>query len=156
MARKPKTPLAAVCAALNAEGARYLVVGASAVQLWGSTRATRDIDILIDPTLENAQRVIDALSTIGFGVAKELTPEEILRKVVTVIGDTPNIDILTRAWNLKYSDAEPNSTTFKVEAVSIPAPSIEDLIESKHTGRLQDEADIQILEAIRDLRDQQD
>jgi hypothetical protein len=154
VARNPRTPLAAVCAALNAERARYLVVGASALQLWGSTRATRDIDILIDPTIENARRVIDALSNIGFGLAKELTPQEIVRNVVTVVGDNPNIDILTRAWNLTYADAAPGARTFKVEAVSIPAPSIEDLIESKQTGRLQDDADIQVLEAIRDLEDQ--
>jgi hypothetical protein len=153
VARQPKTPLARVCAALNAEKARYLVVGAAALQLWGSTRATRDIDILIDPTPENAQRVIDALATVGLGIAKELTAEEILSRAVTVVGDSPNVDILTRAWNLRYSDAAPSSKTFRVESVPIPAPSIEDLIESKQTGRLQDEADIQVLEAIRDLRD---
>jgi hypothetical protein len=151
--RKPKTPLAQVCAALNTEGARYLVVGASALQLWGSTRATRDIDILIEPTRENAQRVIDALSTIGFGVPKELTPEEVLSRDVTIVGDTPNVDILTRAWNVKYADAAPNSTTIRIEAIPVPTPSIDDLIETKRTGRLQDEADIQVLEAIRDLRE---
>ena len=41
-----KTELAEVCHRLNVAGARYLLVGARALQLWGSTRATRDIDIL--------------------------------------------------------------------------------------------------------------
>ena len=53
--------LAQVCRLLNDEEARYLVVGAVAMQLWGTTRATRDIDILIEPTIENAQRVLRAL-----------------------------------------------------------------------------------------------
>lgn len=44
--------LAQVCRLLNDEEARYLVVGAVAMQLWGTTRATRDIDILIEPTIE--------------------------------------------------------------------------------------------------------
>ena len=50
--------VAQVCRLLNDEDARYLVVGAIAMQLWGTTRATRDIDILIEPTIENATRVL--------------------------------------------------------------------------------------------------
>ena len=68
----PRSQLAEVCLLLNRERARYLVVGAIAMQLWGTTRATRDIDILIDPTLENAERVLRALSALPFGVASEL------------------------------------------------------------------------------------
>ena len=41
-----ETRLAEVCAALDRQGARYVLVGAAALQLWGSTRATRDIGIL--------------------------------------------------------------------------------------------------------------
>lgn len=53
----PLSRVAQVCQLLNVEEARYLVVGAIAMQLWGTTRATRDIDILIEPTIENATRV---------------------------------------------------------------------------------------------------
>lgn len=69
-----------------------------------------------------------------------------------MIGDIPNVDILTRAWNLRWSDAHVRATTFEVEGVQIPTAAIEDLIASKQTGRLQDAADIEILEAIRRLR----
>jgi hypothetical protein len=65
----------------------------------------------------------------------------------------PNVDILTRAWNVRWETARTNATTFSVEGVAIPVASIEDLIESKRTGRLQDAADIEVLEAIRELRD---
>ena len=149
--KRPTTPLAIVCAALNAEHVRYVVMGGHAAQLWGSTRTTRDIDILIEPTPENAQRTLDALSAIGLGLARELTAEEILSRDVTMIGDIPNVDILTRAWNIRYADAAAHARQFRVEGVRIPGPSIDDLIRSKQTGRLQDEADIQVLEAIRDL-----
>lgn len=66
-----RTELAEVCHRLNAAGARYLLVGARALQLWGSTRATRDIDILIEPTEENAARVLKALAEVGLGFAGE-------------------------------------------------------------------------------------
>jgi hypothetical protein len=150
--RRPKTQLAQVCSALNAERAKYLVVGASALQLWGSTRATRDVDILINPAIPNVRRVLKALGRLGFGFANELLPEDVAGRAVTMVGDTPNVDILTRAWNVRYDEAAPRAAQFEVEGVTIPAASIEDLIESKRTGRLQDAADIEVLEAIRDLR----
>jgi hypothetical protein len=149
--RKPTTRLAQVCAALNDESAHYVLVGAAALQLWGTTRATRDIDILIEPTVRNARRVLRALSTIGLGIARELVPEEIVARPVTLVGDLPNVDILTRAWNVRYADARPRAEVFTIEGVRIPTASIDDLIESKRTGRLQDAADIEVLEAIRRL-----
>ena len=55
------TRVATVCARLNEHRARYVVVGATAMQLWGTTRATRDIDVLIEATVPNARRVLAAL-----------------------------------------------------------------------------------------------
>jgi hypothetical protein len=150
--KKPSTRLAQVCAALNAEKAHYVLVGAAALQLWGTTRATRDIDILIEPTVANARRVLRALSSVGLGLAREIVPKEVVAHAVTLVGDIPNVDILTRAWNLRYRQARPRAELFEIEGVRIPTASIDDLIESKRTGRLQDAADIEVLEAIRRLR----
>ncbi len=147
-----ETRLGRVCSALNRERARYLVVGATAMQLWGSSRSTRDVDILIEPTLANAERVLRALATLGFGFAADLDPADVVARPVTMVGDMPNVDILTRAWNVRFTDAAPRAATFRVEGVSIPAVSIDDLIASKQTGRLQDLADIEVLMAIRAVR----
>jgi len=122
------------------------------MQLWGTTRATRDVDILIEPTVDNASRVLRALTALGFGFASEHLAEDVAKRAVTVIGDSPNVDILTRAWNVTWQDAQRRATTFEVEGVAIPTASIEDLIESKRTGRLQDAADIEVLEEIRRRR----
>jgi hypothetical protein len=149
-----RTDLANVCALLNEQEARYVLVGAMALQLWGTTRTTRDIDILVDPAVENCRRVLGALRQIGLGLAGEWLAEEVARKPVTIIGDWPRVDILTVAWSVKYRDAAPRATTFEVEGVPIPTASIDDLIASKRTGRLQDAADIEMLEEIRRLRDQ--
>jgi predicted nucleotidyltransferase len=147
-----ETDLAEVCSHLNREGARYVLVGARALQLWGSGRATRDIDILIEPTEDNAARVLRALGGVGFGFAKEWNAEEVARRHVTVIGDMPRVDIMTIAWSVKYHQAVPAATTFDVEGVPIPTISIDHLIASKRTGRLQDAADIEVLEEIKRLR----
>ena len=147
-----RTELAEICWRLNTAGARYLVVGARAVQLWGSARATRDIDILIEPTEENAQRVLDALSTTGYGFAREWAAAEVARKFVTIIGDSPRVDILTLAWSVRYRDAIRTAEHFEIEGVAIPTVSLNDLIASKQTGRPQDTADLVVLEEIRRLQ----
>ena len=148
----PRSRVAQVCHLLNVEEARYLVVGAIAMQLWGTTRATRDIDILIEPTIENATRVLRALSYLPFGVAAEHTPQDVVSRGVTMIGDTPNVDILTRAWNLHWSDAERDLAMFSIDGIAVPTVAIPNLIASKRTGRLQDSADIEVLEALQRLR----
>jgi hypothetical protein len=148
-----RTGVARVCALLNAERARYVVVGATAMQLWGTSRSTRDIDILIDPTLDNAERVLRALSALPFGVASEIHPSELLSRHVTMIGDSPNVDVLTRAWNLRWDDAQRGIAVFDIEAVPVPTVSIDNLIISKQTGRPQDVADVLVLETLRRHRD---
>ena len=150
--KKFETQLAVVCHALNRERARYLLVGARAMQLWGTTRATRDIDILIDHTVSNAKRVLRALSAIGFGLAREWLAGEGAQRTFTVIGDSPRVDILTVAVSIRYSTAAKTAQVFEVEGVKIPTPSLKDLIASKRTGRLQDAADIEVLEEIQRLR----
>ena len=147
-----QTRLAEVCARLNRHRANYVLVGASALQLWGSTRATRDVDILIEPTVKNAERVLAALSELAFGLANEWLAEEVAKRPVTIIGDTPRVDILTVAWSVHYAEARPAATVFTLEAVKIPTASIGHLIASKRTGRLQDAADIEVLEEIKRLR----
>jgi predicted nucleotidyltransferase len=146
-----RSQLAETCALLNERGARYVLVGGFAVQLWGSARVTKDIDILIEPTVENAQRVLDAIVQLtgSWGLARDLLAEEVARKPVTIIGDVPRIDVLTVAHTLHYADAAPDAIDFEVDGVRIPTASIEHLIASKQTGRLRDAADVEELLDIR-------
>jgi len=138
-----------VCAALNRAKARYLVIGGIACILHGYARATEDIDILIERTAENADRILKALATLGYGFARAWTATEILKRQITVVGDDPRVDIFTVAWSIKYAQAAPRSDTVAVAGVRIPLIGIDDLIETKRTGRLQDAADIEVLEEIR-------
>jgi predicted nucleotidyltransferase len=149
---KPRTRLATLCAALNEAGAHYLVVGAQAFILWARPRSTRDCDFLIEPTVENARRVLGALEAVGFWLRDE-SAEELATRPVTILSDPFfRVDILTVAWSVHYPEARARATVFTVEGVSIPTISLDDLIASKRTGRLQDAADIEVLEEIRRLR----
>jgi hypothetical protein len=148
----PRAIAAQVCEALNDAGAKYLVIGGVACVLHGYVRATTDLDILIERTIENAGRVLTGLSTVGYGFAREWSAEEILRRPITVIGDDPAVDIFTVAWRVKYEQAVPGSAVLTVDGVTIPLIGLHDLIETKRTGRLQDAADIEVLEQIQRRR----
>ena len=49
---------------------RYIVIGGIAAVLHGVPRATFDLDILIDPTPDNARRLLAALAGAGLGTAR--------------------------------------------------------------------------------------
>lgn len=148
----PQAVAAQVCQALNRSGAKYLVIGGVACVLHGYVRATIDVDILIERTLDNAGLVLDGLSTIGYGFARGWTPGELLKRPITVIGDDPAVDVFTVAWKVKYEQAVKRSSVVEVDGVPIPLIAIDDLIETKRTGRALDAADIEALEEIKRLR----
>jgi predicted nucleotidyltransferase len=144
--------VARVCGALNRAKVQYLVIGGVACILHGYGRATEDIDILIERTEPNAGRVLKALAGLGYGFAREWTAADLLKRPITVIGDDPRVDIFTVAGTVKFEQAAPRATTVDVTGVRIPLISLDDLIETKRTGRLQDAADIEALEEIRRMR----
>ncbi len=45
-------------AALESHGIRYLIIGAHAVAYHARPRATKAVDVLLDPTPDNAERVL--------------------------------------------------------------------------------------------------
>ena len=134
-----------VCRLLNRHRVRYLLAGGVAANLHGSVRATKDVDVLVPKDLGNMRRLVRALSELPFGIARELDPEQILDKPITIVGDDPRVDILTVAWDLSYKQAEQNREVRTIQGVRVPYLSRADLIRSKQTGRPADLADIEAL-----------
>jgi predicted nucleotidyltransferase len=147
-----KSRLATVCRLLNQEGVKYVVVGAFAVALHGVVRATKDVDILIDPTLANAARALKALAGLTWGISRELDPAEVVAKPITIIGDDPRVDLLTLAWSVRYADAAPTAQRVEIDGVEIPFADLDTLIRTKQTDRFQDKADVENLEQVKRLK----
>lgn len=63
---------------LEAIGIPYMITGSVASSFHGEPRATRDLDIVIDPTLSGLDRLVDALRTAGFYVDRDAA-EDALR-----------------------------------------------------------------------------
>ncbi len=133
---------------LNANNVRYPVVGGYAVAFHGHPRYTKDIDVWVEATPENALRVIQALEQFGFAslnlkAEDFLTPDQVVQ-----LGFPPNrIDILTEAEGVDF--AECYASRMQVEMDGIPMNFI-DLVNLKKNkraaGRLQDLADLENLE----------
>jgi len=136
--------------ALQAAGARYLVVGAHALAVHGVPRGTQDLDLWVEPTPENAERVWHALLTFGaplpsLGISLEdfHRPDTILQ-----IGLAPNrVDILTSLSGVETFDrAWDDRVDQDIEGRSVPFLGRAALIATKRAaGRRKDLADLEAL-----------
>jgi hypothetical protein len=94
------------------------------------------------------QRLLDALSKLPNGVARELDVDDVIDKPIVIVGDDPRVDVLTVAWDLRYDEAKSSAVVRTIEGVTVPYLSLKDLIRSKRMGRHQDLADIEILQGL--------
>lgn len=135
-----------VCRLLNRRRAKYLVIGGWACNLHGLIRGTKDVDLLIPRDVPNTKRVLAALGSLTWGIARELDAEEVARKPFTIVGDLPRVDLLTQGGGrVRYEDAAPTALSAVVRGVRIPYVDLETLIRTKRTDRLQDKADVERL-----------
>jgi len=135
-------------AALNDAGARYLLVGGYALAVHAVPRFTKDLDVWIEPTADNAALVMTALRS--FGAALESLDEPGLARpgAVFQIGVAPNrIDIVTAVDGVSFPDAWPARVTTSYGDQSIPVIGRAHLIANKRAaGRPQDLVDATLLE----------
>lgn len=132
---------------LNANEVRYLIIGGYALAVHGHPRYIKVLDVWIDRTEGNAERMVKALEEFGFG-SLGLSCHDFLEKQVIQLGYPPNrIDILTFASGLEFEASYENHITVLIEDTSVDFLSVSDLIRNKKsTGRYQDLADIEALE----------
>jgi hypothetical protein len=137
-------------AEFNARSVEYLVVGAYALAVHGHVRATKDLDIWVRPTAENARRVFHALQAYGAPTG-ELTPEDFGHPGLTFqIGVAPiRIDVLSSIDGVEFAAAWKNKVGARYGDQEVFVLSRLDLITNKRAAaRLQDLADVEALEAL--------
>jgi len=93
-------------ALFNAHDVAYLIVGGYALAHHGAPRYTGDMDILVRPDRENAQRILRALEEFGFG-SLELTVEDFASpdKVVQLGVPPVRVDIMTSITGVSWAEA---------------------------------------------------
>ena len=139
-----------VLLALAASGARFLVVGAHALAVHGVPRGTQDLDVWIEPTPENAERVWRGLAAFGAPLDDLGITREDLGRAGNVIqlGLPPNrIDLLTGISGVAdFQAAWTQRVEHAIGGRAMPFIGRATLIANKRaSGRRKDVADLEAL-----------
>jgi hypothetical protein len=132
---------------LNSTGAEYLIVGALAVSWHGFPRYSGDIDFLVRPTPDNAQRIRAALVKFGFGELDiSLTDLTVPGKVIQ-LGYEPNrIDLMTSITGVSFEDAWDTRVAGELDGLPVFFIGRAALLRNKEsTGRSKDRIDAEQL-----------
>ena len=126
---------------------RFLVVGGYAVIRYTEPRYTKDLDLWIEPTAENAERCFRALAAFGAPLAG-LGPLDFTQQgYIYQMGVAPTrVDVLMALPSLSFADAFDRRVVIELDGLTIPILSKDDLIASKlAAGRPQDLLDVESL-----------
>jgi hypothetical protein len=138
-------------ALLNSQKVDYVVVGGHAVAYHGYPRFTGDIDFLVRPTTENAQKVMAALEGFGFG-AIGISANDFTREgQVVQLGRPPNrIDLLTSISGVSFDEVWSGRVRLDLDGDPVFLIGADQLLHNKRsTGRLKDMADAEQIEKAR-------
>lgn len=132
---------------LNANQVKYLVIGGYAVAIHGHPRYTKDIDIWIEMSSENAQKLMIVLTEFGFGSlglnAEDFqAPDQIIQ-----LGYPPNrIDLITTPDGIDFATCYQTKIEVKINDINVNFIDLKNLKKNKQaSGRLQDLADLENL-----------
>ena len=132
---------------LNANKVRYLVIGGYAVAFHGNPRYTKDLDIWVEVSSENASRMITALNQFGFS-SLEINEQDILTKdQVIQLGNPPNrIDLHNTISGVEFSHCYESRIKAEIDDIVVNFIDLEALKKNKSSsGRHQDLADLEKL-----------
>lgn len=129
--------------ALNQQNAEYLVVGGWAVIEYTEPRYTKDLDVWVNPTRENAARVFQALRDFGAPLTSVNVEDFYDRTTIYQVGVAPiRVDVLKAIDGLEFEQAWANRVSIDCDGIMAWFISMEDLLIAKRTaGRPQDRID---------------
>ena len=127
---------------------RFLLIGAHALAVHGRPRATEDIDVWVEPTADNAERLIAALEAFGFSGARGRASEFSVPGRMATLGRHPfAIDVLTSIAGVDFEEAWTRRVETPLGSGIVAVLSLYDLVQNKRaTGRTKDLLDVALLE----------
>jgi len=131
----------------NKHRVRYCIIGAYAVAFHARPRYTKDLDILVEPSIKNGARVVEALKEFGFG-SLQLRSEDFVQpgRFIQLGYEPVRVDLLTsiegftfeQVWKRRALGQYGNVRTFFIGR--------DELIRNKElSARRQDRADLELL-----------
>ncbi len=159
----------AIFKTLSAHKVDYLIAGGMAVNLYGVPRFTKDLDIMVEPSPGNLERLRRALVSLNYKPKIPVSLEAFLyprnwekwKKEKGMVAfslhrqDSPfeEIDLLIDV-PVRYPDAKKRETILRAGSLRLHLVSINDLITmKKKAGRQQDLSDIEALNKVKRLNE---
>jgi hypothetical protein len=144
---------------LDQQNVRYIMLGGFATNFHGYSRATDDMDLWLEDTLENRKKLRQAIKNHGSG------DYEPLERVQFIPGWTEvrllsgfKLDLMTTVKGLEsltFAEYYNMAVVAEIEGVPVRFLNYNHLIESKKAAnRLKDQLDVQELEKIRRLAEE--
>jgi hypothetical protein len=137
--------LVKLCKFLNEKNVKYIVVGGMAMINAGLIRATVDIDLLVDSSSSNIERLKEALIYLPDKAVYEVDVEDVEKYTVVKVADEIVIDLMKSACGISYGEGSKSINKIKINGVEIPFPTLELLYKTKQTLREKDKIDSMFL-----------
>ncbi|MFN3381338.1 MAG: nucleotidyltransferase [Runella zeae] len=135
---------------LNEENVEYVVLGGHAVIVHGYLRTTTDIDIFVNSTLENAEKIVKALERYGYKNGEfEIEDFTLVPNYLSFSRYDGWVDLMTFTVGVTFMECYQNRIEIDIQGVQVKFINLPELIKNKQTlGRPQDLQDLSYLKNI--------
>lgn len=117
----------------------FVLMGGHAVVFYGVRRTTSDIDILVQPTIANGERILKAFKSLKLDIT-EISAEDFATQNVFTFGMEPDaVDILTYTLGVDMVTVFKNSNYHKIDDMSLRVVDLRDLLKNKESLNRKDE-----------------
>jgi hypothetical protein len=127
----------------------YALVGGYAIAAHGFNRVSEDIDILVNPSVENSRRWIFALSHLPDGATQELAADPDVfaddKLYALRVNDEFTIDVMPSIAGHSWDDMQPYIETIDFEGSDLKLLTLEGLLMTKQGVRPKDQMDAAVL-----------
>jgi len=125
-----------------------LVIGGYAVAIHGHPRYTKDIDIWIEISEDNANKLVTTLTQFGFDSLGVTTQDFQIANQIIQLGYPPNrIDLITNLDGVDFQTCYDSKIEVNLNDVPVKFINLDNLKKNKlASGRLQDLADLENLQ----------
>jgi hypothetical protein len=133
---------------LNHHSVEYLLVGGYALGIHGYPRYTGDLDIWINPTQDNARKMIDVVNEFGLSSLGLAATDFSESGNVIQIGYPPfRIDVITKPDGVSFEACYQRKVDVEYEGVPLSVIGLEDFKKNKlASGRPKDLIDLENLQ----------
>lgn len=131
---------------LDAHGVDYLLIGGYALAAHGYQRATTDIDVMVEASVEAGMKLKSALMVLPDQVAKDIEPQWFTEGENIRVADAFIVDIMLNANGQTYDTLKQYAQTIELDGLQVKTVSLQGLLLTKRTVREKDQADCAVIE----------